>query len=948
MEENHDTVTDSSQALNDAKTSNNNPMTGKKLQPSLSDMEVVKDEVHDNFDVDAAQPITPSKNKRMSQNYQNASESKSRGSFQRLSSNSQATTEIKITIDEPQQSRQNSGLAEYIKAFPTELRRLSRIQQVFEVSSNQVTVAGTVVSSQPSKSTAQVEVISPVFSDSSARPLNGQNYDKDPSQLVILKSKIIHLDSDKLQNDGGNNDYSYNSGRSVSNRRGLLQRVGRLVSQSVRSAVSTSTFKAFWKVLLLSGLVLLPGLILHFAFAEPVKFGNLEALVCFSIIAVLLWIYPVTKLFLHVLFYHLISESSYDDYLYGDALSMGAEVMPHLAGTITMLLCFLSWNVIFPLVYPPSVVDQTAIPFNYINPVFGVITLWLVSLSLKNVGTKRLVYKFNQSTFQDRVRESIFMDFIVETLREAKRRLKYLRKIQAQDEVNRLYRTGGSNASSHGSSTQYRMPISPEILFRVSNLVIPYSFKDLLVDEPNQQELSKQLVAQDLTFHGWKRLLDMFYSVALTDDFVREEVEAEGLRNDDMELLDLIRKLHDSNDKIDFHTSKKLAGLGGVHESTSMLHRATKYHHLHHFHYQRQQKRKAKRQWYFTANDEKASHLADKFFQQLRHDQDQDYLDVNKDLMPLFSWGNVQDTLAADNVDLSSMEREIIQKQQSVQQIVRLFLLSKSDKGKFTQRDFRQLLIKIYRERGRLVASLSGMKSLIRKVDDFLTIVLCFLLVMGTLSIFGVNAYSVFVSISSVMVSFAFLFGSTAKQAFEGIILMFLVHPYDVGDRIWVSGQNYVVTRVNILSTVVERWDGQLIYLPNSKLALLDISNIRRAKPQYEQYALRVTYTTPLEKLQELQKKLQAFVKSESTHFQEGVSFSIDNFTDMEGMVVKLTYAHRTNYQNFDLYNFRRIKFCKAAVAAMKELDITFTPLSKPFMLDMSSSIDQQTLQKSE
>lgn len=85
---------------------------------------------------------------------------------------------------------------------------------------------------------------------------------------------------------------------------------------------------------------------------------------------------------------------------------------------------------------------------------------------------------------------------------------------------------------------------------------------------------------------------------------------------------------------------------------------------------------------------------------------------------------------------------------------------------------------------------------------------------------------------------------------------------------------------------------------------------------------------------------MQAFVKSESTHFQEGVSFSIDNFTDMEGMVVKLTYAHRTNYQNFDLYNFRRIKFCKAAVAAMKELDITFTPLSKPFMLDMSSSKD--------
>lgn len=57
----------------------------------------------------------------------------------------------------------------------------------------------------------------------------------------------------------------------------------------------------------------------------------------------------------------------------------------------------------------------------------------------------------------------------------------------------------------------------------------------------------------------------------------------------------------------------------------------------------------------------------------------------------------------------------------------------KSDKGKFTLREFKLYLMKVYRDRGRLVASLSGVKSAIQKVDDFLTFILWCILILGAL-----------------------------------------------------------------------------------------------------------------------------------------------------------------------------------------------------------------------
>lgn len=243
------------------------------------------------------------------------------------------------------------------------------------------------------------------------------------------------------------------------------------------------------------------------------------------------------------------------------------------------------------------------------------------------------------------------------------------------------------------------------------------------------------------------------------------------------------------------------------------------------------------------------------------------------------------------------------------------------------------MFIKAFRDRSRLIASLSGMKSVIRKVEDFLAMLLFFLLVIGTLTIFGVNTYSFFLSLSSIMVSLAFLFGSSAKSAFEGVILIFFVHPYDVGDRIIINAENYIVTKINLLSTVVEKWDGQLIYMSNSKIALNSLTNYRRSKPQCDVVTLQVSFSTPVSVLQELAKVMTEWVRENQADYQDTVSTAVESFVNLETLVVKVYYVHRSSWQNFDLFTSRRAKFYLALAIAMKKLDMSFVPLKSPVEL---------------
>lgn len=57
----------------------------------------------------------------------------------------------------------------------------------------------------------------------------------------------------------------------------------------------------------------------------------------------------------------------------------------------------------------------------------------------------------------------------------------------------------------------------------------------------------------------------------------------------------------------------------------------------------------------------------------------------------------------------------------------------------------------------------------------------------------GVNTQKLLVAFSSILLPSVFVFGNAARSTFESLIFLFIMHPFDVGDRINVDNVSLVV-----------------------------------------------------------------------------------------------------------------------------------------------------------
>ena len=50
-----------------------------------------------------------------------------------------------------------------------------------------------------------------------------------------------------------------------------------------------------------------------------------------------------------------------------------------------------------------------------------------------------------------------------------------------------------------------------------------------------------------------------------------------------------------------------------------------------------------------------------------------------------------------------------------------------------------------------------------------------------------VDVNKVYVTLSSIILAFAFVFGNNIRNLYESVIFLFVVHPYDVGDVLLID-----------------------------------------------------------------------------------------------------------------------------------------------------------------
>jgi hypothetical protein len=64
---------------------------------------------------------------------------------------------------------------------------------------------------------------------------------------------------------------------------------------------------------------------------------------------------------------------------------------------------------------------------------------------------------------------------------------------------------------------------------------------------------------------------------------------------------------------------------------------------------------------------------------------------------------------------------------------------------------------------------------------------------------------NMWITISSGILGFSFIFGNSIRTVFESCLTLFVVHPFDVGDTIFIEGGYHVVEEASLNKVIINR-----------------------------------------------------------------------------------------------------------------------------------------------
>jgi len=172
------------------------------------------------------------------------------------------------------------------------------------------------------------------------------------------------------------------------------------------------------------------------------------------------------------------------------------------------------------------------------------------------------------------------------------------------------------------------------------------------------------------------------------------------------------------------------------------------------------------------------------------------------------------------------------------------------------------------------------------------------------------------------VLTLGWVIGPTAQEVLASVIFLFIKHPYDVGDRVQINKDIYIVQEINLLSTVFI--DGSSAYLqaPNNILNTLWIQNIRRSKEMSETFTFDVAYKTTFSDLERLRDIMLAFLEKEQRDFHAVFDLTVKDFPDQSMMTLSAGIKYKSNWQQDSLKVKRRNRWLCALKTALAEANV--------------------------
>ncbi|KAL2897767.1 Mechanosensitive ion channel protein 10 [Bienertia sinuspersici] len=141
-----------------------------------------------------------------------------------------------------------------------------------------------------------------------------------------------------------------------------------------------------------------------------------------------------------------------------------------------------------------------------------------------------------------------------------------------------------------------------------------------------------------------------------------------------------------------------------------------------------------------------------------------------------------------------------------------------NEKRQVDVRAFSKWVVRVYQDRQALKHALNDNKTAVDSFNKLLNGILIVIIIILWLIVTEIVTTKILVFFSSQLLVAVFVFGNTCKTIFEAIIFVFVMHPFDVGDRCVIDGTMMVVEEMNILTTVFLKFDKEKVCGANSSL----------------------------------------------------------------------------------------------------------------------------------
>ena len=211
---------------------------------------------------------------------------------------------------------------------------------------------------------------------------------------------------------------------------------------------------------------------------------------------------------------------------------------------------------------------------------------------------------------------------------------------------------------------------------------------------------------------------------------------------------------------------------------------------------------------------------------------------------------------------------------------------------------------RIYREKKSLSESLGDVSQALGNLNKILYFFSIILTLIVCAPLYNIS-FQTIVPFTSILLALSFVFGGTAKNTFECIIFLFVYHPYDVGDRIFVDGRNYIVKELSILQTTFMA-DGKRVYIPNGTIPLIidimskkEIWNARRSEATADYINVKVDINTPEDTLRLIHAEVKEFLAQNSREYRPTCMMDIMEMgQDSDMMTVRFSIDMHSNWQD--------------------------------------------------